>query len=526
MTWTCGFFFWPIHPFMPESEAFTWAARSLDFAFDCGATAATLIPTRAGNGAMEALAAQGSFLAAFSGDAGGGGSVRHRPGACPSVCRFVGRGEIRVVRSLSRDAHRKAPADEPGAADSAGDRMRSLRRGELNRSCDIAVVGSGFSGSLLAMIARQLGRSVVLIERGSHPRVVIGESSTPLSNLLLEELAEQYNLDAVRTLAKWGSWQRAHPKVACGLKRGFTFYHHRLGSPDLPDPERRDQLLVAASPRDEIADTHWYRADFDQFLVREAQRLGVEYLDRVTLREARDTGSDIVLRGTRGDEDLTVHAGFVVDATGPHGFLHQTLQLDERVLPGFPATQALYSHFSGVRRFAESRVGGAEGSPPYPVDDAAVHHVFDGGWIWVLRFNNGITSAGVAATDRVASELRLADGEPAWERLLQQLPALQEQFSGARTEQPFRHLPKLGFRSAAIAGSRWALLPSAAGFVDPLLSTGFPLTLLGVARLAEIIAQDWKTAAFDAEATDVCTADRPGVIGYRSPRRGALCHDE
>jgi hypothetical protein len=48
-------------PFMPESEAFTWAARSLEFAFDCGATAATLIPTRAGNGAMEALAAKGLF---------------------------------------------------------------------------------------------------------------------------------------------------------------------------------------------------------------------------------------------------------------------------------------------------------------------------------------------------------------------------------------------------------------------------------------------------------------------------------
>jgi FADH2 O2-dependent halogenase len=36
------------------------------------------------------------------------------------------------------------------------------------------------------------------------------------------------------------------------------------------------------------------------------------------------------------------------------------------------------------------------------------------------------------------------------------------------------------------------LLPSAAGFVDPLLSTGFPLTLLGVARLAEIIDCDWQ----------------------------------
>ena len=49
-------------PFLGEDEALPWAERSLDFAFDCGATAATLIPTRAGNGAMEALAVTRDFL--------------------------------------------------------------------------------------------------------------------------------------------------------------------------------------------------------------------------------------------------------------------------------------------------------------------------------------------------------------------------------------------------------------------------------------------------------------------------------
>jgi hypothetical protein len=57
---------------------------------------------------------------------------------------------------------------------------------------DLAIVGSGFGGSLLAMIARRLGRSVVLLERGRHPRFAIGESSTPLANLLLEEMAIRY----------------------------------------------------------------------------------------------------------------------------------------------------------------------------------------------------------------------------------------------------------------------------------------------------------------------------------------------
>jgi FADH2 O2-dependent halogenase len=138
---------------------------------------------------------------------------------------------------------------------------------------DLAIIGSGFGGSLLAMIARRLGHSVILLERGRHPRFAIGESSTPLANLLLEELAHRYDLPQVAALAKWGSWQKAHPGIACGLKRGFTFYHHEFGQPWTNDPGRRDQLLVAASPHDGIADTHWYRADFDRLLVEEAKAL-------------------------------------------------------------------------------------------------------------------------------------------------------------------------------------------------------------------------------------------------------------
>ena len=49
-------------PFMKPDESLHWAQRSLDFAFDCGATAATLIPARGGNGAMETLERTGNFV--------------------------------------------------------------------------------------------------------------------------------------------------------------------------------------------------------------------------------------------------------------------------------------------------------------------------------------------------------------------------------------------------------------------------------------------------------------------------------
>jgi radical SAM enzyme (TIGR01210 family) len=48
-------------PFLDETESLYWAKRSLDFAFECDATAVSLIPTRFGNGALEALAARGEF---------------------------------------------------------------------------------------------------------------------------------------------------------------------------------------------------------------------------------------------------------------------------------------------------------------------------------------------------------------------------------------------------------------------------------------------------------------------------------
>jgi radical SAM enzyme (TIGR01210 family) len=48
-------------PFLDETEAVEWARRSADFAFDCGTEIVSLIPTRPGNGALDALVASGEF---------------------------------------------------------------------------------------------------------------------------------------------------------------------------------------------------------------------------------------------------------------------------------------------------------------------------------------------------------------------------------------------------------------------------------------------------------------------------------
>src|SRR5688572_19959894 len=179
---------------------------------------------------------------------------------------------------------------------------------------DLAIIGSGFAGSLLSMVAHRIGLKVVLLERGRHPRFAIGESSSPLANLIIEQLAERYGLPRLKALTSYGEWQRTYPTVVCGLKRGFTFFKHEINQTYRPAPDRSNQLLVAASPHDDVADTHWLRSDVDHFLVNEAIAFGVEYLDQIELQDV-EWGSDnnALLNGQRLGQMIQLRARRVVD---------------------------------------------------------------------------------------------------------------------------------------------------------------------------------------------------------------------
>jgi FADH2 O2-dependent halogenase len=98
----------------------------------------------------------------------------------------------------------------------------------MSERCDVVIVGSGFAGSLMARVLAVMGYHVVLLERGTHPRFAIGESSTPLANLSLERIARRYNLPDCYHLAAHGRWLEHLPEVRRGLKRGFTFYRRRI----------------------------------------------------------------------------------------------------------------------------------------------------------------------------------------------------------------------------------------------------------------------------------------------------------
>ncbi|MCA9167813.1 MAG: FAD-dependent monooxygenase, partial [Planctomycetales bacterium] len=68
---------------------------------------------------------------------------------------------------------------------------------------DVAVLGAGFGGSLTALLLNRIGLRTVLIERSSHPRFAIGESSTPIADCVLRDLARRYDLPQLMPLASF-----------------------------------------------------------------------------------------------------------------------------------------------------------------------------------------------------------------------------------------------------------------------------------------------------------------------------------
>ncbi|MEK6257643.1 MAG: FAD-dependent oxidoreductase [Planctomycetota bacterium] len=359
---------------------------------------------------------------------------------------------------------------------------------------DIAVIGAGFSGSLTALLLKQIGLKPVLIDRGVHPRFAIGESSTPMANLILEALARRYDLPRLAPLSNYASWKRAYPEIVCGLKRGFSYFHHTFGEDFRPRADHANELLVAASSTAEDADTHWLRSDFDQFLAHEAIAAGIPYFDRTSIDELLPRGDGWELMGRRGDEPLRFAADFLIDASGEGCFLAKQFGIGPHPDGLKTRSRALFSHFTNVARWEDlyTARGGLTADHPYPCDDAALHHVFDGGWMWVLRFDNGVTSAGFALDpDRFPLDKRVSP-EAEWAAMMQRLPAVSEQYAHVEAVVPFRQTGRMQRRLERSAGPNWVMLPNTAAFLDPLHSTGNAFTLVGIERLLGILERSWQ----------------------------------
>lgn len=369
---------------------------------------------------------------------------------------------------------------------------------------DVAVLGAGFGGSLTALLLRKLGRETVLLDRGRHPRFAIGESSTPVADFILRALADTYDLAWLRPLACYGTWKQQYPQIRCGLKRGFSYFHHRPREPFTTTPDHQTELLVAASAADAVSDTHWFRADVDAFFASQAARSDVPLLDEADIVASPDEAGWLVT-GTRRGEPLSIQARFVVDASGESAAIPRALGLQDLGAGCRTASRALFSHFVNLPKWEQLLPGESSTSDyPFPCDAAAVHHILQEGWMWQLRFDDQTVSAGFALdlNRPWVTAANASSPESQWHALLDRYPSLAEQFSSAQLAPApgqLRATGRMQRQFERAAGDNWALLPHVAGFVDPLHSTGIAHTLSGIQRLVGILAAHWDKSTLGGE---------------------------
>lgn len=366
---------------------------------------------------------------------------------------------------------------------------------------DVAIIGSGFAGTILARILRQRGQRVLLLEKGHHPRFALGESTTPLANFALERLAQRSGLDDLHQLATYGRWMEHLPHLHRGLKRGFTFYRHQRGIPFRNGEDNRSRLLVAASPEDPLADSHWLRSDVDHHLVRRAIDEGVEVHQSTTVEGVEETPDHLTLSCSRQGAQHSFHARYVVDASGPAAVLPRSLGDPPRDAETLPQAALVYCHVDGPPPFSEAvdaSVSLAAG--PYDDERAAVHHLLDNGWIYVLPFDSRRSADG--SSRRLASVGAVLFDDPSsphvpdvrrcpedvWQRLLRSYPTLHKHLAGCRPRRPWGGIQRLAHRQSRAAGRRWFLLPHTFAFIDPMFSTGMAWSLLAVERLCDLLA--------------------------------------
>ncbi|HBE68138.1 MAG TPA: hypothetical protein DDW52_08310 [Planctomycetaceae bacterium] len=396
----------------------------------------------------------------------------------------------------------------------------------------VCILGSGFAGSILAWILARHGVNVVVVDRIVHPRFAIGESSTPLADFLLRQIAEQWELPELDELSSWGQWRRKHPELRCGLKRGFSYFQHKAHTEFSDDPQHSHSYLVAASASDESSDTHWHRADVDAWLLKQARDAGAGVLEGCQVTSIEKTGNqwNLQLAPTNDRESQqpptprSLQCEFVVDASGPGGVLGSQLglsRLDDSLLT---RTGSIFGHFQNVSSMAEQLPSALRLDDPFPSDAAAQHHLLpdcsrdsndqighqpQSGWIWMLRMQDDITSVGLTVPMGILHGLtRPAAGRyfddvvaryPTVHKLLNQAHLIAPTGTSGMAQLGF--VPRISRLWAAAAGDGWCMLPSTVGVIDPLHSTGIAHGLSGVYRAGQLLLMQFGDAGLGTSSS-------------------------
>ena len=362
--------------------------------------------------------------------------------------------------------------------------MRRLDRTDF----DVIVLGSGLSGSFTASILARHGHSVLIIDKGVHPRFTIGESTIPQLAQVISLVSRKYDVPELAVLGLL-SPESIRKQIAptSGVKNMVGFVYHEFGKEH--DPAQAHQF--GNSWR---RDNHFFRQDVDAWLLNLAMKYGSEVL-HATKVEGVELGDDKVTVKT---DNGSYNARFIVDGSGFRSLLANMFDLREKPTSMVHRSRSIFTHMVGLKDFEEV----AESHMTHRYRGGTLHHLFKRGWFWVIPFNNWegstnpIVSVGLTMDDEVYPEDSDLDPEGEFEKFVEMLPSVSAHFEDARAVRPWVRSKRIQYSSKKSIGDRFALLSHTAGFVDPLYSRGLISTIESVDEICDALLEALKDDEF------------------------------
>ena len=299
---------------------------------------------------------------------------------------------------------------------------------------DVAIIGGGPAGSTAANLLAQHGRRVIVLEREKFPRFHIGESLLPYSLSAFDRLGVRANLESCAIEKRGGE-----VATACGTRQikfyfanGFRLKHHHAYQVE--------------------------RSVFDQMLLEQARERGAEIREETTVHATAFDSDGVTLDTSSGG----VRARYLIDASGRQTVIGQQLGLKKTYehLRKF----SCFAHFDNVQRDSGMDAGLTR------LARASDY------WFWLIPIDETRTSIGVVMDLETFRALKKSP-EAALDWAINDSELMRTRLEHARRTTPVYSAGDYSYRNTRLAGERWLLAGDAAGFIDPIFSTGVFLAI-------------------------------------------------